>query len=96
MANKDKSLMEHLAVAKSVLVAAEMHRQVLAVTFPDTCLAGLMFCCSIDVPLIVLSVFCPCAWPLLWAARIFGVALGVLMHNGKAAANAIYDRHCIN
>ena len=42
VANKDKSLMEHLAIAnsKSALATAEMHGQVLAATFPDTFLAG--------------------------------------------------------
>ena len=40
VANKDKSLMDHLAAAKSALVTAEMHGQVLAATFPDTFLAG--------------------------------------------------------
>ena len=40
VANKDKSLMEHLAIAKSALATAEMHGQVLATTFPDTFLAG--------------------------------------------------------
>ena len=34
--NKEKSLMEHLAAAKSALATAEMHGQVLAATFPDT------------------------------------------------------------
>ena len=43
VANKDKSLMEHLAAAKSALATAEMHGQVLAATFPDTFLAGLGF-----------------------------------------------------
>ena len=38
--NKGKSLMEHLAAAKTALPAAEMHGQVLATTFPDTFLAG--------------------------------------------------------
>ena len=42
VANKDKSLMEHLAIAKSALATAEMHGQVLATTFPDTFLAGVM------------------------------------------------------
>jgi hypothetical protein len=41
VANKDKSLMEHLAIAKSALATAEMHGQVLATTFPDTFLAGI-------------------------------------------------------
>ena len=40
MANKDKSIMDHLAAAKSALATAEMHGQVLAATFPDTFLAG--------------------------------------------------------
>ena len=40
--------------------------------------------CSVDVPSMRLA-----PRPLPWAAGIFGVALGVLMHNGKAAANAI-------
>ena len=41
MANnyKDKSIMDHLAVAGSALAAAEMHGQVSAATFPDTSLA---------------------------------------------------------
>ena len=34
--------MDHMAAAKSVLAAAEVHVQVLVGTFPDTVLAGLM------------------------------------------------------
>ena len=40
VANKDKSIMEYLAIAKSALATAEIHGQVLATTFPDTFLAG--------------------------------------------------------
>jgi hypothetical protein len=44
VANKDESLMEHLAAAKSALATAEMHGQVLAATFPDTLLIGFLSC----------------------------------------------------
>ena len=42
VANKDKSIMDHLAAAKSALATstAEIHGQVLAATFPGTLLAG--------------------------------------------------------
>ena len=40
VANKDKSIMDHLAAAKWAIATAEMHGQVLAATFPDTFLAG--------------------------------------------------------
>ena len=40
VANKEKSIMDHMAAAKSALATAEVHVQVLAGTFPDTFLAG--------------------------------------------------------
>ena len=42
VANKDKSITDHLAAAKSAFATAGMHGQVLAATFPDTFLAGVM------------------------------------------------------
>ena len=55
VANKDKSIMEHLAIAKSALATAEMHGQVLATTFPDTFLAGpgsgTVICCALWFPM---------------------------------------------